>query len=191
MSEQSNDPFGNAAAGDGSPGLGGESGDPGDAGARRRDPLEDIAARIEAALGGSRATPHFDGRLLQVTENSYRHRLFNGDLGVCLRDDQGVPVAWFADTDGGVRAFHPSTLPMHESAFATTVHKAQGSEFDSVWLLLPQRDARPLSRELLYTALTRARSQVHVCASEAVLRAALSRRVARISGLAARLDGMR
>ena len=80
---------------------------------------------------------------------------------------------------------------MHESAFATTVHKAQGSEFDSVWLLLPQRDARPLSRELLYTALTRARSQVHVCASEAVLRAALSRRVARISGLAARLDGMR
>ncbi|MBZ4037951.1 exodeoxyribonuclease V subunit alpha [Novilysobacter selenitireducens] len=161
--------------------------------ALRRGPqgAQALNTRIEAALGGSRATPHFDGRLLQVTENSYRHRLFNGDLGVCLRDDRGVPVAWFADTDGGVRAFHPSTLPMHESAFATTVHKAQGSEFDSVWLLLPQHDARPLSRELVYTALTRARSQVHVCASEAVLRAALARRVARISHLAARLGAMR
>ncbi|OHE84798.1 MAG: exodeoxyribonuclease V subunit alpha [Lysobacterales bacterium RIFOXYA1_FULL_69_10] len=161
--------------------------------ALRRGPqgAQALNARIEAALGGSRATPHFDGRLLQVTENSYRHRLFNGDLGVCLRDDQGVPVAWFADTDGGVRAFHPSTLPMHESAFATTVHKAQGSEFDTVWLLLPQHDARPLSRELVYTALTRARSEVHVCASEPVLRAALARRVARISHLAARLGAMR
>ena len=161
--------------------------------ALRRGPqgAQALNTRIEAALGGSRATPHFDGRLLQVTENSYRHRLFNGDLGVCLRDDQGVPVAWFADPDGGVRAFHPSTLPMHESAFATTVHKAQGSEFDSVWLLLPQHDARPLSRELVYTALTRARSDVHVCASETVLRAALARRVARISHLAARLGAMR
>ena len=68
-----------------------------------------------------------------------------------------------------------------------TVHKAQGSEFDSVWLLLPQHDARTLSRELLYTALTRARSALHVCAGEAVLRAALSRHALRVSGLAARL----
>jgi exodeoxyribonuclease V alpha subunit len=69
-----------------------------------------------------------------------------------------------------------------------TVHKAQGSEFDAVWLQLPRVDARPLSRELLYTAITRARDALHLCANEAVLRAALARRATRISGLARRLN---
>ncbi len=69
-----------------------------------------------------------------------------------------------------------------------SVHKAQGSEFDEVWLLLPQQDARVLSRELLYTAMTRARSRLHVCAGESVLRAALQRHEQRISGLAQRLN---
>ena len=68
-----------------------------------------------------------------------------------------------------------------------TVHKAQGSEFDTVWLQLPRQDARTLSRELLYTAVTRARRELHVCASEPVLRAALARHAARVSGLAWRL----
>jgi exodeoxyribonuclease V alpha subunit len=68
------------------------------------------------------------------------------------------------------------------------VHKAQGSEFDAVWLQLPRVDARALSRELLYTAITRARDALHLCANELVLRAALSRRATRISGLARRLQ---
>jgi len=68
-----------------------------------------------------------------------------------------------------------------------TVHKAQGSEFDTVWLLLPSQDARALSRELVYTALTRARRELHVCAGAEVLRAALSRHALRVSGLAERL----
>ena len=86
-----------------------------------------------------------------------------------------------------MREFHPAALPAHESAFAMTVHKAQGSEFDQVWLQLPRQDSRVLSRELVYTALTRARSQLHLGASEAVLRAALARHASRVSGLAARL----
>lgn len=148
-----------------------------------------LNARIEAALAGPRPPPHFHGRLLLVAENSYRHRLFNGDIGVCLRDDRGTLVAWFADSDtpGAVRAFHPAALPAHDSAFAMTVHKAQGSEFDSVWLQLPRLDTRVLSRELVYTALTRARSELHLCASEPVLRAALSRHAVRVTGLATRL----
>jgi exodeoxyribonuclease V alpha subunit len=68
-----------------------------------------------------------------------------------------------------------------------TVHKSQGSEFGSVWLQLPRSDARTLSRELLYTAITRARDALHLCANEAVLRAALARRATRMSGLARRL----
>lgn len=145
-----------------------------------------LNARIEEALAGTQRAPYFHGRLLLITENSYRHGLFNGDIGVCLRDDDGVTVAWFTGSDGP-RAFHPAALPAHTGAFAMTVHKAQGSEFDQVWLQLPRHDARTLSRELLYTAITRARSTLHVCASESVLRAALTRHAVRVSGLAARL----
>ncbi|MBB3777331.1 exodeoxyribonuclease V alpha subunit [Xanthomonas campestris] len=189
-----------------------------------------LNARIEQLLAetgsGARrlgsASPWFQGRLLLITENSYRHGLFNGDVGICLRSDaspfsgrsdegpssppgqsaatanrhapgtesraQGPLVAWFeGDGDGQVRGFHPAALPAHESAFAMTVHKAQGSEFDTVWLQLPTRDARVLSRELLYTGITRARRALHLAGSEAVIRSALARHAARISGLAWRL----
>jgi len=149
-----------------------------------------LNARIEEALAAQRghASAHFNGRLLLVTENNHRQRLFNGDIGICLRGDKGAPVAWFpGDAETGPRPFHPAALPAHESAFAMTVHKAQGSEFDSVWLQLPRQPSPVLSRELVYTALTRARREVHVCASAESLRQALARRVERISGLASRL----
>ena len=149
-----------------------------------------LNGRIEALLSGSRiGTPPawFPGRLLLVTENSYRHGLFNGDVGVCLADGNGTPLAWFPGGSEGVRAFHPAALPAHESAFAMTVHKAQGSEFDQVWLQLPARDNRVLSRELVYTGITRARRELHLASSAAVLEAALSRHASRVSGLAWRL----
>ena len=146
-----------------------------------------LNARIEEALAGAQRERYFHGRLLLVTENSYRHGLFNGDIGVCLRDAGGAMVAWFAG-GGGVRGFHPAALPAHTGAFAMTVHKAQGSEFDTAWLQLPRQDARSLSRELVYTALTRAKSQVHVCGDAGVVRAALERHALRVSGLARRLD---
>ena len=152
-----------------------------------------LNARIERLLaegGGSVRAPqgHFHGQLLIVTENSYRHRLFNGDIGLCLRDAAGTLVAWFPGDDAAhPRAFHPAALPAHESAFAMTVHKAQGSEFDTVWLLLPARGNRVLSRELVYTGITRARRALHVAASEAVIREALARHAGRWSGLGWRL----
>jgi exodeoxyribonuclease V alpha subunit len=148
-----------------------------------------LNARIEAQLSGRRiGTPPawFPGRLLLVVENSYRHELFNGDVGVCLADERGTPLAWFPGGDG-VRAFHPAALPAHESAFAMTVHKAQGSEFDEVWLQLPRADSRVLSRELLYTGLTRARNALHVAGSAEVIEAALARHAGRVSGLGWRL----
>ncbi|NUS59829.1 MAG: exodeoxyribonuclease V subunit alpha [Lysobacter sp.] len=144
-----------------------------------------LNARIEEALAGAQRDPYFHGRLIAITENSYRHGLFNGDLGLCLRGEDGS-VVWFR-TAAGLRPFHPAALPAHAGAFAMTVHKAQGSEFDTVWLQLPKQPARTLSRELVYTAITRARDTLHVCASESVLRAALSVRAQRVSGLARRL----
>jgi len=149
-----------------------------------------LNARIEETLAGAQRDRYFHGRLLLVTENSYRHGLFNGDIGVCLRDAGGATVAWFAN-GSDVRAFHPGTLPAHEGAFAMTVHKAQGSEFDAVWLLLPQRDNRVLSRELVYTGITRARRELHVAGSAEVIEAALARHVGRWSGLGWRLGAAR
>jgi len=153
-----------------------------------------LNARIEALLAGvprpGMAPGYFHGRLLLVTENSYRHRLFNGDIGICLLDRQGSVTAWFpGETPDQPRGFHPGALPAHESAFAMTVHKAQGSEFDEVWLQLPRRDNRVLSRELIYTGMTRARQSLHVLGSAEVLEAALARHASRLSGLAARLQG--
>lgn len=145
-----------------------------------------LNARIEEALAGAQRDTYFHGRLLLVTENSYRHGLFNGDIGVCLRGPDGAAVAWFGGATG-VRGFHPATLPAHTGAFAVTVHKAQGSEFDTVWLQMPAVDTRVASRELLYTAITRARNALHLCADETVLRAALARHAVRVSGLAVRL----
>ena len=151
-----------------------------------------LNARIEAALSGRRigAPPAwFPGRLLLITENSYRHGLFNGDVGICLPDAEGALLAWFAEPGGhGARAFHPAALPAHDSAFAMTVHKAQGSEFDTVWLQLPRQDARVLSRELLYTGITRARAALHVAGGAEVIAAALSRHASRVSGLGWRLS---
>ena len=158
-----------------------------------------LNARIEAmlsenGLGGARrgagsgASQYFHGRLLLITENSYRHRLFNGDIGICLEGDDANLMAWFPGGDPhNPRPFHPASLPAHESAFAMTVHKAQGSEFEEVWLLLPARFNRVLSRELVYTGITRARSKLHLAGSEAVLREALSRHASRWSGLGWRL----
>lgn len=153
-----------------------------------------LNARIEALLAGvprpGMAPGYFNGRLLLITENSYRHRLFNGDIGICLIDRHGSVTAWFpGETPDQPRGFHPGALPAHESAFAMTVHKAQGSEFDEVWLQLPRRDNRVLSRELIYTGMTRARQSLHVLGSAEVLEAALARHASRLSGLAARLQG--
>ena len=151
-----------------------------------------LNARIEAALSGRRiGSPPawYPGRLLLVTENSYRHGLFNGDVGICLPDAEGALLAWFAEPGGhGARAFHPAALPANDSAFAMTVHKAQGSEFDTVWLQLPRQDARVLSRELLYTGITRARAALHVAGGAEVIAAALSRHASRVSGLGWRLS---
>lgn len=142
-----------------------------------------IAAMLDPARRGDAL---FHGGLVMVVQNSYRHGLFNGDIGLVWRDaeDQRLHV-WF-DTESGLRSFAPATLPMHEAAFALTVHKSQGSEFDCVLLVLPERSMRAVSRELLYTGLTRTREHLMLWGDEAVLRDGIARRAQRHSGLATR-----
>jgi exodeoxyribonuclease V alpha subunit len=118
-----------------------------------------------------------------VTANDYRHGLFNGDIGVAGREPGGRLDVWFPGDGAELRAFSPYTLPAHESALAMTVHKSQGSEFDEVSVVLPETASRVLGRELLYTAVTRARHRVVVHGGDAIVRAAIDRPIERWSGL--------
>ncbi|MGZ2744258.1 AAA family ATPase [Burkholderia stagnalis] len=142
------------------------------------------AARVPLAVGAH----WFTGRPVMVTRNDYALGLFNGDIGIALPDVQGALRVWFRRADGTVRAVSPAALPPHETAFALTVHKSQGSEFDEAALVLPATFGRVLTRELVYTAVTRARTRVQVIGGRRVLAQAIATRTQRDSGLSARID---
>ncbi|KWB79569.1 AAA family ATPase [Burkholderia ubonensis] len=141
------------------------------------------AAHVPLAVGAH----WFTGRPIMVTRNDYALGLFNGDIGIALPDAQGVLRVWFKRADGTARAVSPAALPPHETAFALTVHKSQGSEFDEAALVLPATFGRVLTRELVYTAVTRARTRVQVIGGRRVLAQAIATRTQRDSGLSARI----
>jgi exodeoxyribonuclease V alpha subunit len=130
----------------------------------------------------------YAGQPVMITRNDYNLGLFNGDIGLILPDpDSGGELRAFFPGGSGMRRVLPLRLPEHESAFAMTVHKSQGSEFDRVLLVLPDRDAPLLTRELIYTALTRAKKSVEMMATNDLFITAVSRRIERRSGLRDRL----
>ena len=130
---------------------------------------------------------HYPGQPLLVTRNDHGLRLYNGDLGIVMPAADGGLRVMFATDAGGVRALSPARLPPHETAWALTVHKAQGSEFDEVLLRLPASASPVLCRELVYTAVTRARRRASVQGSREVVGAAVRQRHERTSGLRAAL----
>jgi exodeoxyribonuclease V alpha subunit len=147
---------------------------------RANDEIEEAleaAALIDRSAGASYA-----GRPLIVTRNDYQLQLFNGDVGTIVEAD-GRKLAFFVAADRMPRLLSPARLPPHETAFAMTVHKSQGSEFDRVAVLLGDRPSPLATRELLYTAVTRARRHVTLHATEEVLAEAVARPTERASGL--------
>jgi len=120
-----------------------------------------------------------------IKTNNYNLGLFNGDVGITLPDRSSKDSlrVYFPAADGTFRKFHPLRLPDHETVFAMTVHKSQGSEFNDVLLILPDRDVPVLTRELIYTAITRARDRIEIWGSEEIFKIAVSRRIERMSGL--------
>ncbi|MEW5724693.1 MAG: exodeoxyribonuclease V subunit alpha [Thermodesulfobacteriota bacterium] len=126
----------------------------------------------------------YTGRPVMITANDYNLRLFNGDVGLAgpAEGTEDLRIH-FPAPDGGLRLLHPLRLPEHETVYATTVHKSQGSEFDRVLLVLPDQDSPLLTRELVYTGLTRARQGSEVIGNKHVLRAAVNRGIERTSGL--------
>jgi exodeoxyribonuclease V alpha subunit len=128
----------------------------------------------------------YPGRPLLMTENDYELRLYNGDSGVVIRAPSGGLAAAF-ERDGRLVLFAPSRLASVQTLHAMTIHKSQGSQFQTAAVLLPEPASRILTRELLYTAVTRARSRLILVGSEVSLRAAVTRPVSRSTGLRERL----
>ena len=127
----------------------------------------------------------YAGRPLLITENDYGLRLFNGDTGVVVRTASGVAAAFKRQGDDVLVA--PSRLESVDTVHAMTIHKAQGSQFGTAAVLLPDRASRLLTREMLYTAITRAEQELILAGTEDAVRAAVERRVTRASGLRERL----
>lgn len=137
-------------------------------------------------LDPTRSNPWYKGRPVLVTRNDYNLGLFNGDIGITwpassgqLRDLQ----VFFSAGNGQVKHYATHRLPEHETVFAMTVHKSQGSEFDDVVLLLPPKDYPVLTRELIYTGLTRAKQKFSLWAKPSVLGNAIKQKIERTSGL--------
>ena len=146
--------------------------------------LNDLVERcLREELGIQTEALHYDGRPILVTQNDYQLGLFNGDVGVVMVDGQGRARVYFESADGPPRSVAAGRMPPHETVYAMSVHKSQGSELDRVALLMPRSSSPILTRELIYTGISRARSRVDLFGNEQVLREALSRRVERASGI--------
>ncbi|MEN3284718.1 MAG: exodeoxyribonuclease alpha subunit [Solirubrobacteraceae bacterium] len=144
-----------------------------------------LAAEVEGFGAEGR---WYVGRPLLVTENDYGLRLYNGDTGVVVATEAGRASAAF-ERSGEIVGFSPSRLSAVDTVYAMTIHKSQGSQFATAAVLLPDPTSRILTRELLYTAVTRARERLILAGTQEAIRAAVSRPVARASGLLWRLWG--
>lgn len=136
------------------------------------------------------ATHHtwYHGRPVMIRRNDPALGLFNGDIGLCLYDAEvGQMRVWFEQSDGSLRPVMPGRLPDHETVYVMTIHKSQGSEFAHVMIVLPLQNSPLLSRELLYTAITRAKEKVDIAAPSAIFMRTVHQQVKRQSGLQAKM----
>ena len=144
-------------------------------------------AMLRMQTGKAVRSGWFVGQPVMIRRNDYVLKLFNGDVGIVLPDASGKLTAFFPKDDGSFKAVTPSRIGLHETSFAMTVHQSQGSEFDSVLLVLPFDASRVLSRELIYTGITRARSKITLASRMPVLIESLKYDSARRSGLMNRI----
>lgn len=151
--------------------------------------------RIEAALrqsglirrGGGTNGKWYIGRPVMIARNDRALGLFNGDIGIAMPDEEQALKVFFPLPDGSIKAVQPSRLPPHDTAYAMTVHKSQGSEFEHTLMVLPNQMTPVLTRELVYTAITRAKHQLTLYADSSVFSGAVKMRTQRRSGLVERL----
>jgi len=130
--------------------------------------------------------PWYRGRPVLISRNDYSLELFNGDIGITMPEPDSKSkelYVYFSGISGKLRRFLPHRLPEHETAYAMTVHKSQGSEFEKVLFILPDKDYPVLTRELLYTGITRAKNHISIWGREEIIKATILRKINRNSGL--------
>jgi exodeoxyribonuclease V alpha subunit len=151
--------------------------------------VADINGRVEQKLVEQNLVSlsglWYSGRPVMVTQNNASMHLYNGDIGLCMpdKDQGGKLMVFFQRADGSVKKYLPARVPHCETVFAMTIHKSQGSEFEEVLIVLPDAVNPVLTKELLYTAITRAKKTIRLVADEAVFAATVRQKVERISGL--------
>ena len=147
---------------------------------------DNLMARGAIHSGSASDSAWYHGKPVMISRNDYYQNLFNGDIGIAVAGDRGdsgdIRVAFERGRDN-IHYLVPEQLPPHETVYAMTVHKSQGTEFDKVVLILPDNDIPLLTRELIYTAITRARLSVEIWAREDILKHAIGRCTVRASGL--------
>ena len=154
-----------------------------------KNSVADINHQVEQKLFGQQIINlsglWYSGRPVMVTQNNAALHLYNGDIGLCMpdKDQGGKLMVFFQRADGSVKKYLPTRVPHCETVFAMTIHKSQGSEFEEVLIVLPEAINPVLTKELLYTAITRARKIVRLVAGEAVFAATVRQKVERITGL--------
>jgi exodeoxyribonuclease V alpha subunit len=130
---------------------------------------------------------------VMITKNDYRLNLYNGDTGIIAYDplSKNVLKAWFSSVDRdkkiSFRPYHPAQIPSYEISYAISIHKSQGSEFNNIHLILPDSINPVLTRELLYTGITRTRNRVGIYGKEPIFIKAVEQKISRVSGLRKKL----
>jgi exodeoxyribonuclease V alpha subunit len=145
-----------------------------------------IDRQVKRRLGIDSGREWYIGRPVMIQKNDYLLNLYNGDIGIATEmegGESGRITVCFQSMEGGIRSLAASRLPVYQPVFAMTVHKSQGSEFDHVLLLLPETRSPVITRELLYTAITRAKKKVVIAGSRSVIQQAISTPIERASGL--------
>lgn len=146
------------------------------------DKIESIL-ESRGLIARSNTSSWYIGRPVMITKNDHSLGLYNGDIGICMRAEDGRMYVYFESVDGGLRRFLPSRLPVNETIYAMTIHKSQGSEFDYTFMLLPDKISPIMTRELVYTGITRAKGSLKLCCIKQVLHKSSSLVTARSSGL--------
>lgn len=149
--------------------------------------ISEINQRVEKQL---HLSGHwYSGRPVMMTQNNAPMQLYNGDIGICMPDqDQNQRLmVFFLRPDGSVKKVLPTRLPPHETVFAMTIHKSQGSEFNEVLIALPENMNPVLSKELIYTAITRAKQRVKIVAHADIFMKTIAEKIQRYGGLVTKL----
>lgn len=154
-----------------------------------KNSVTDINNRVEQKLAEQKLINlsglWYSGRPVMVSQNNAAMHLYNGDIGLCMpdKDQNGKLMVFFQRADGSVKKYLPARVSHCETVFAMTIHKSQGSEFEEVLIVLPEAINPVLTKELLYTAITRAKKTIRLVADEAVFTATVRQKVERITGL--------